>query len=303
MAVFHSISAFCNAGFSTLPDGLNTEIVKYNWNFLFIISLLVILGSIGFPIVNNIRYGLYHVLRNVFMKIGYHHSYKHQANLFTLNTKIAIWMTIILLTSGTVFFYFTEQDGILRDLSMQGKITTSLFMSMTPRSGGFNCYPMAGMTQFGVLMTMFLMWVGGGPLSTGGGIKTTTFGLTMMSIWSIMRGREYVDIYRRRINPVSILRASALVFISMLLTAIGVMLMTFFDPHLPFRNICYEVLSAISTCGLSMDTTPLLSDGSKLVVIAFMYFGRVGLLIILESLVKNDNAKDYRYPTDYVAVG
>lgn len=302
-AVFHSVSAFCNAGFSTLPDGLNTPLVKYNWGFLFVISLLVILGSIGFPIVNNLRYGLFHVLQNLFMKIGFKRPYKHKANLFTLNTKIAVWMTLALLASGTIFFYITEYNGILKDLSWQGKITTSFFMSMTPRSGGFNCYPMAAMTQFGVLMTMFLMWVGGGPLSTGGGIKTTTFGLTVMSIWSIMRGRDYVDIYHSRINPVSILRASALVFISMLLTALGTLLITFFDPHLPFRNIVYEVLSAISTCGLSMDTTPLLSTGSKLVIIMFMYFGRVGLLIILESLVKNSNAKDYRYPTDYVAVG
>lgn len=302
-AVFHAISAFCNAGFSTLPDGLTTDWIRYNWNFMFALSILVILGSIGFPIVNNLRYGIMVLIQNLFRRFGLHQRVIHRANIFTLNTKIAVWMTLLLLSVGTISFYINEYNGILKDLTFQGKLTTAFFMSMTPRSGGFNCYPMGAMTQFSVLATMILMWIGGGPLSTGGGVKTTTFGLALMSIWSIMRGRDYVDIYHRRISHASILRASALIFISVVLTGVGTMLIQWFDPHIPFRNIVFEVLSAISTCGLSMDTTPLLSDPSRIVLILFMFFGRVGLLVILESLVNNSNDRDYRYPTDYVAVG
>ena len=301
-AVFHSVSAFCNAGFSTLPDGLMAPFLIHNNNFLFAISILVILGSIGFPIVNNVRYGLTILFRNIFSRVD-SRPVKHQANLFSLNTRIAVWMTILLLSSSTLLFFLTEYNGILADLPWNGKLTTAFFMAMTPRSGGFNCYPMGGLTQIAVILTMILMWIGGGPLSTGGGVKTTTFGLSVMSIWNIMRGRRYVEMYHRRIAPVSIFRASALVFISVVLTAFSVLLITWFDPQLPFRNVVFEVLSGISTCGLSMDTTPLLSDPSKLVIIAMMFCGRVGLLIILESLVPNDNDHDYQYPTDYVAVG
>lgn len=301
-AVFHSISAFCNAGFSTLPDGLMTPFLVDNYNFLFAISILVILGSIGFPIINNLRYGLFFIGRNLFHKIDFR-PIRHKANIFTLNTKIAVWITLILLMASTIFFYIVEYNGILAGLPWNGKLTKAFFLAMTPRSGGFNCYPMSSMIQPSVLLTLILMWIGGGPLSTGGGIKTTTFGLSIMSIWNIMRGRNYVEISHRRIAPASIFRASALVFISIILTALAVLLMTWFDPQLPFVNIVFEALSGISTCGLSLDTTPLLSDPSKIVLIILMFCGRVGLLIILESLVPNDNDRDYIYPTDYVAVG
>ncbi|MEG1617537.1 MAG: potassium transporter TrkG [Bacteroidales bacterium] len=302
-AVFHSVSAFCNAGFSTLPEGLATPWINHNWAFLFAISVIVIIGSIGFPIVNNIRYGLTHMIYNLFTRFGLKRPVIHRASLFTINTKIAVWMTIILLSTGTLFFYFSEYNGILKDLSYTGKWTTAFFMAMTPRSGGFNCYPMLAMTQLSVLFTMGLMWIGGGPLSTGGGIKTTTFGLAILNIWCIMRGQTNVDMYNRRIDQSSLIRAGALIFISIVLTFIGTFLISWFDPEISLRNIIFDVLSAISTCGLSMDTTPLLSDPSRIVLIVFMFCGRVGLLIILESLVKNSDAKDYRYPTDYVAVG
>lgn len=300
-AIFHSVSAFCNAGFSTLPDGLMTPLVVDNYSFLFAISILVILGSIGFPILNNLRNGLVFMCNNLFRKIDFR-PIRHKANIFTLNTRIAVWMTVILLFFSTIIFYIIEYDGILAGLSWNGKLTKAFFLAMTPRSGGFNCYPMGAMVQLSILLTMILMWIGGGPLSTGGGIKTTTFGLSVISIWNIMRGRDYVEIYNRRIAPVCILRTAALVFISIVLTVLSILLITWFDPHLPFQNIVFEVLSGISTCGLSMDTTPLLSDASKIVLISLMFCGRVGLLIILESLIANDNAHDYEYPTDYVAV-
>ncbi|MDO5570530.1 MAG: potassium transporter TrkG [Bacteroidales bacterium] len=302
-AIFHSISAFCNAGFSTMPDGLNTPFIKYNWDFLFAISIIVMLGSIGFPILNNIRFGLYYILQNIFKKFGLRKKYIHRANLFTLNTKIAVWMTIILVFGGMAIFYFLESSSMFKTLDVKGKLTTLLFLATTPRSGGFNCYSMSSMAPLSVLLTMFLMWIGGGPLSTGGGIKTTTFGLSMISIWNIMRGRDKVIIGDRTIEPSSILRASALIFISMLLTSIGTFIVAYFDPQINFRDIVFEVLSAISTCGLSMDVTPQLSDPSRIVLIVLMFCGRVGLLVILDSLVRNSNENDFTYPKAYIAVG
>ena len=302
-AIFHSISAFCNAGFTTYPDGLNTPYLQQNNTFLLAISIIVIIGSIGFPVINNLRYGAFLFGKRISKQFGFKSHYIHQVNIFSINTKMAVFMTVLLLVIGSVFFFFSERDGLMAGKTLSDKLTLSFFMSMTPRSGGFNCYNMGEMTQIVVLFSIMLMWIGGGPLSTGGGIKTTTFGLSVMSIWSIMRGRDYVEVFHRRINSASILRASALVFISVVLSAISIILISIFDPQIPLRNVLFEVLSAISTCGLSMDTTPLLSDSSLYVLMILMFCGRVGLLAILESLVRNEVAKDYQYPTDYVAVG
>ncbi|WP_202915981.1 potassium transporter TrkG [Pontibacter pamirensis] len=186
-SVFHAISAFCNAGFSTMTAGLNDVGFRYNYDFQLVIICLIILGGIGFPILFNLYGYLMEVSRNRFRQVNFDEKYVHTSRIVTVNTKIVLITTAVLLVAGTIIYFITEYNSTLADHTGYGKFVTSLFGSVTPRTAGFNTVDMTQLTLPLVLVYLLLMWIGASPGSTGGGIKTTTFALAVMNTVSIAR--------------------------------------------------------------------------------------------------------------------
>ena len=302
-AVFHSISAFCNAGFSTVSGGLFNETLQANYQLHVIIALLIVIGGLGFPIIFNLGRWLLHIVRNLFRRLfGKEKRYLHIPHLLTSNTWIVLTVTSVLLIGGTVVFYVTEYNNLLANLSSSGKIITAFFMSVTPRTAGFNTFDMGNMHPMTILWMIVLMWIGASPMSTGGGVKTTTIGIAFLNVWHTLRGRNHIELRKRRISETTVNRAFIIIFVSLVVLAIGVGCLAWFEPNTSLQALLFEAVSAFSTVGLSINLTPLLSDESHVVLIVLMFVGRVGLISILSCLVKPKQHLNYQYPSESIPI-
>ncbi|MDD2799665.1 MAG: potassium transporter TrkG [Bacteroidales bacterium] len=302
-SVFHAVSSFCNAGFSTLSGNMNDPLVRDNYSLHFIIAILIVVGGIGFPVLANFGYYFRHVVDNVFHRIVNKRSYKHIPKIIAINSRLAIYTTLGLLLVGTLFFFVSEYDNVMQGKTLAERLVTSFFMSVTPRTAGFNTVDMSLLMNPTVLFTILLMWIGASPISTGGGIKTTTFSIAIMSLYSTLRGRDHVEIYRREIARDTVQRAFAMIMASLFTLFIGISLVSYFEPQATLKQVVFECVSAISTTGLSLDFTATISSNSKIVLILLMYLGRVGLLTIFSLMVKKIATSDYNYPKTSVLIG
>lgn len=302
-AVFHSISAFCNAGFSTFTDNLFDVRVRSNYSLHTYIGLLIILGGIGFPILFNYYQLIKHYFRNKIKQLlGTQHRYHHLPKIINLHTKLVVYTTLILLVVGTVFFGLFEYGNTLKGLPWYGVLAESFFGSVTPRTAGFNSVNMTQIMPATILLTMFLMWVGASPVSTGGGIKTTTFAVAVLNVINIVKGKERLEIAGRELTNTTLLRAFAAVLLSIFIIGMSTSLIKLFEPKIDMMTIAFECISALSTVGLSLGITAALDDGSKLVLISTMFVGRVGALTFLSGLVKHTSELNYRYPKSSIFV-
>lgn len=302
-AIFHSISAFCNAGFSFFGDNLYDARVRYNYSLHTYMSLLIIFGGIGYPILFNYMQLVKHVVRNKVRQLfGLQHRYHHLPKIINLHTKLVVYTTLILLVVGTVFFAIFEYNNTLKGLPWYGVLAESFLGSVTPRTAGFNSVNMGQILPQTVLLTMFLMWVGASPVSTGGGIKTTTFAIAVLNVWNTMRGRERLEIGGREITNSTLLRAFSAILLSVFMIGISSSLIKLFEPKIDMMAIVFECISALSTVGLSLNITPTLDDGSKIVLISTMFIGRVGALTFLSGFVKHSTELNYRYPKTSIFV-
>jgi len=303
-ALFHSVSAFCNAGFSILSDGLYDSRFRFNYGLQWMVILLVIFGGLGFNILNN----LYE-----YLKISIKNSiYTWERNLeavivrpriISLNSRIVIQTTLILLAVGVVFFLVSEfrQSLSLHD-SWWGKLTTAMFCSTTPRTAGFNTIDMRSLSVPGVMATMLLMWIGASPASTGGGIKTSTFALAVMNVWAVVRGRPYIEMGHREVPTESVQRAFAIIALSFAALSLGIFALSWMEPDKDLVDLSFECISAYSTSGLSLGITSSLGTGSKWVLIALMFSGRVGTLNLLAGMLQQLHRANYRYPQELVLI-
>ena len=191
--------------------------------------------------------------------LGGRKDYKYIRHILSSNFIILISITLVLVLGGTLVFLITGHDNILYGQPWYGKLSTALFMSSTPRTAGFNSFDMMSMLPTSCLWLILLMWIGASPMSTGGGIKTTTFGIAILTIWNTLRGRDHIEVSRRRLAASTINRAFIIIFVSVMLIVTGTLLITTFDPYFETRRIIFEVVSALSTVGLSMNLTPHLS--------------------------------------------
>ncbi|MDR6299689.1 TrkH family potassium uptake protein [Mesonia maritima] len=298
-AVFHAISAYCNAGFSTSSTGLYAEGLRFNYYMQWVVMILIIFGGLGYTIASNfIQYA-----KQFFLNIFNLHKKKFLSRMITLNTKIVIYTTIILITAGTVFFLFSEQEtNLVEHSTVFGKFTTAMFSSVTTRTAGFNTADMNNFTLPGILFMMFLMWIGASPASTGGGIKTTTFALATLNVFSIARDKPNIEIGTRRVAKEAVQRAFAIISISLASISTGILLLIIFNPNLALVDIAFEVFSAYSTVGLSLGITPELSEASKYVVVFLMFFGRIGLINLMIGILKSVNTKEYTYPKENILI-
>ncbi len=302
-SIFHSISGFCNAGFSTLSGNLYDPMVSTNYLLHTLIAVLIIFGGLGFPILLNFYRLVGHFFHNEWLRlIGEQKRYIH-TKIIHINTRIAMYTTLILLAVGFVLFFLLEYNNTLRDLSWSGKLATAFFGGVTPRTAGFNTINLTSMMPATVMLTAVLMWIGASPMSTGGGIKTTTFAIACMNIVNIARGRTKMEIGRREISRMTIQRAFAVIFLSILWLVISVFCIAIAEPDVNLTAVFFECVSALGTVGLTLNLTPDLGVFSKSVLITTMFVGRVGLLTILSGLIKRHSEKRYSYPQESVMVG
>lgn len=300
-SLFHSVSAFCNAGFSTLSENLYSPVVRNLYGFQSWIAILIILGGIGFPIVFNYGRLLNHKIRNVFYRLtGSSRRMPSHVRIVSTTTRIVIAFTLILLVAGTVLFLIFENHNTLKGLTPGCKIATSFFAAVTPRTAGFNNLPSVSFLPQTIFLTLILMWIGASPMSTGGGIKTTTLAVALKSMYSVVRGKNQVEIAKRQLTPENINRAAAIILLSILWIGMTTTLLAITDPQGTVKQILFEVTSALSTVGLSLDFTYTLSDAGKVIISLTMFVGRVGLITLLSGIFHQQPARTYTYANDTV---
>lgn len=298
-AIFHAVSAFCNAGFSTLEHSLQQGAFEFNYGLQIIIALTFILGGLGFPIVENITSYFKYKTQRAF---SFTKSMNHRPWVLNLNSRIALITSAVLTAGGFIAFYFLEFNNTLVRHSGSGKLITAFFGAVTPRTAGFNTVDTASLLFPTTLLLFFLMWVGASPKSTGGGIKTTTLAIAVLNILSLVKGSSRIEIFKREIVEVTIKRAFAMISLSIIVISIGIVLISSQEPEIEMLNIAFECISAYSTVGLSMGITEGLSSVSKLVLIFLMFIGRVSALTVLFAIFRKKVVRNYRYPKEEITI-
>lgn len=303
-SVFHSISAFCNAGFSTLPGNLGNPGLMSGHNPFFIyISLLIIFGGIGFPILVNIKHIIFYELKRVWAFIRTH-EWKggflyHKLNL---NTRIVFVATFVLLLAGTFFFLFFEWNNTFKEMPVADKITQAFFNSASTRTAGFTSVDLTHLTLQSILIYILLMWIGGSAQSTAGGIKVNTIAVVVMNLKAILRGAEKVEVLGRTLSVDSIRRANTTALMSLGVLFLFIFILTLTEPDIPLLSLVFECFSAMGTVGSSLNTSPYLGSAGKLLVSLLMFLGRVGIITLLLGIIKPKNNTKYQYPSEDIII-
>lgn len=303
-SAFHAVSAFCNAGFSTLSGNLGNPLVMTNHNFLYVsVSLLIILGGIGFPILVNFKdIVLYHLRRFWRFMHTFRLDRHRMQHLYNLNTKIVLIVTFLLLLLGTLSIAYFEWNASFAGMSVADKWTQAFFNATCPRTAGFSSVDLTSLTVQTLLIYLLLMWIGGAAQSTAGGIKVNTFAVVVLNLVAVVRGSGRVSVFGRELSYDSIRRSNATVVLSLLVLFVFVFILSIWEPEMSILTLTFECVSALSTVGSSLNATPLLCDNSKLLVSLLMFIGRVGLITLMLGIVKQQKNKKYRYPSDNIII-
>ncbi|MEK7242142.1 MAG: potassium transporter TrkG, partial [Planctomycetota bacterium] len=288
-AAFHAVSAFCNAGFSTFND--NLQAFRGSVLITVTITSLVILGGLGLPII----YNLWQVFLSLFREEG-------AAKRVSLHTKLSLITSGVLLGLGFGLFYLFERVHSLKDLPWQEQALASYFHSVVPRTAGFSTVDVATVSGPGLMLLMFLMFIGGSPGSTAGGIKTTTLAVLMTALGAFCRGKEEVECFGRTIAREVIAKSVVVAVWGALVVLLAALILLSIEPF-SFEDTVFEVFSAFDTVGLSRGITPHLSLAGKLVIMTTMFIGRIGPLTLALMVGKEAAAPGIRYPEEHVAVG
>lgn len=299
--VFHSVSAFCNAGFSTLSGNLADPKIQALSSIQWVVSALIIFGGIGFPIFSNFLSIVAYKMKNFFRWI-YGIRPLVRVHLWSLNTYIVVRTTLILLAVGWGGFLALEWNASLAGFSFAEKLSQGFLMAVTPRTAGFSGVSLSTMMPASVLLTIALMWIGGAPQSTAGGIKVTTFYVAIKNIFFAASSRDTLEVHHRTIPSSSVARAFSVIALSLFIIAMTVAMLSILEPHVELSRLVFEVVSAISTVGLSLDLTPHLGDMSKYILILLMFMGRVGLISIFVLFIRRTRHKPYSYPNENILI-
>jgi Trk-type K+ transport system membrane component len=284
------VSAFCNAGFALIPEGLTHPLLRLNLGVLGTIMALVIIGGIGFPVLTNIA----RVLRPRRSRDTFRHR-------MSLQSKVVLLTSTILLLAGTGAFYVLGVGPEWSGIGTEERWWTAAFHSVSSRTAGFNTVDISSLSLPGIFVLIILMWIGGSPGSTAGGVKTTSIALAILNIRAIVTGANRVEAFRTTIAGDSIVRAFSTILLSFAI--ISMLLLTILlQESVEFEAALFEVVSAVSTVGLSTGITPLLSDGGKLTIIAGMFMGRIGVLSFVIAMTGRSRRRFGEYPTESVLV-
>jgi len=288
-SVFHAVSAFCNAGFDLMGNFKSVTAYANNSVVILTISALIAIGGLGFY---------------VWVEI---YNYKGNKRL-SLHSRVVIYTTLILIVGGALLMFLFEMNnpGTMQGMSMKGKVLSSIFASVSPRTAGFNSIPLDKMTTAGNFLTIILMFIGGSPGSTAGGIKTATAVVLFMTIVSVVKGREDTEIFQKRINKDVVYKALVIIVLGLgIVVGVTMILSITESPKIPFEYFLYEATSAFATVGLTLGLTTKLTFAGKVIIALTMYAGRVGPLTIILALAKNKNSKSgtVKYPEDKILIG
>lgn len=285
-SIFHSISAFCNAGIDLM--GSFSSLTGYSSNSVVILTTgaLIVIGGLGFTVWSEI------------------YNYKGLKKL-TLHSRVVILVTTILIIGGAVLMFLFEfnNPGTMKSMGLKDKLINSLFAAITPRTAGFNSISTSDMTMAGRFLTTVLMFIGGSPGSTAGGLKTSTLGILILTIVSTIKGREDTEIFGKRLSKDTVYRAFSLFSIAIGLVLTVTMILSITEQGVPFEYLLYETTSAFGTVGLTLGLTPKLGAIGKLIIILTMYCGRVGPLTVAIALTNRKSKSGYKYPEDKILVG
>lgn len=300
-AIFHAVSAFCNAGISTLSGSMYDPLVAHRYVLHIWITLLIVFGGLGFPIVLNYLKLLQHLLVNTFkIVIKQQKHYIHTPRIININTYIVVIGTLILLAGGTFFYYLLEMDHTLAGLPFKGQLAHAFLGAATPRTAGFCIADMEALTTGTLILTLILMIIGAAPMSTGGGLKITTVCVALLIAHNVARGKENVEIRKREISPETIRRTFATIVFYFCWLGLAVWVLSVTEKGISVFTLIFEVVSALSTVGLSLNFSPLLSVPGKLVIIFTMLVGRIGILAFFISFYKAYKKKHYTYPQENI---
>lgn len=302
---FHAVSSFCNAGFSLLGNNLYDPLLRYNYFIHLIIAFLLVFGGLGYAIHFNIADFIKYKVDKIKRTFNKENDYSDYPRVrLTLNAKIVIYTTLILILIGWFSFLLLEwnRPALQEHTSIFGKLVVSFFASVTPRTAGFNTVDLAGLSTSFLFLTIMLMWVGASPASTGGGIKTSTFAVAVLNIFHSLTGREKIQVAHREIEQQSVNRAFAIISLSLIIIGFAIMLLNIFEPEMNFLSLVFEVFSAYSTVGLSLGVTPTFSNEGKLLLIAVMFIGRVGIFSVLSGLLAFKEPPQYHFPEDSILI-
>jgi len=298
---FHAISGFCNAGFTIIKDGVMNDAYRFNYNFQIAVSSMFILGGFGFGTIFNFYTWLKEKANSIICRLIQKKNYRHKPQVFSFNSRFIVLCNTIFIVLASVSFFMLEQNhSLISDKSTIGQWITSIFMANSARSAGFNSVDLNFVNIPTLIMFVTLMWVGVSPGSTGGGIKVTTIAIALMNIVSLAKGKESIEIYKRKIASESVNKAFAIILLSVLTITLSFILLNFSDPNQEMMSLLFEAVSAYTTCGLSLGITSSLSATSKVILMFTMFVGRVGMLTLLVAFIKNTRNKSYIYPTEKV---
>lgn len=305
-ATFHAISGFCNAGFSTIHDGFSSPLLLgHNIPIYWVMSLLIISGAVGFPILVNMRDAVKEKLRRAVALVRRPSADTGDArpvHLFNMNTKIVIVTFGLLFLVSAVMFFILEYHNTLQGMSLWEKITQSVFNAATPRSAGFVSVDPARFLPTTLIMVMLLMWIGGASQSTAGGIKVNTLAAIWLNLRAIVTGSDKVTAFSRSIAIGSIRRANAVVALSILSYFVLSFTVLALEPALPVRDVMFECLSALFTVGSSLGITASLGTASKVMLCVAMFVGRVGLISLVTGLVRHEHLQSVQFPSDNIII-
>lgn len=296
-AIFNSVSAFCNAGMDILGDNSLTDYVA-NPLVNFTTMALIILGGIGFPVWWDVITKLKKSMTDKF-------NLKSFARSLRLHTKIAVGTTVILITLGTVAFFIMEyhNKGTIGNLNFGQKIMASMFQSVTTRTAGFLTIPQENLSSDSAFIAIVLMFIGGSPSGTAGGVKTVTIAMIFLAAYSIIKGKQDVELCRRRIADFYIKKALAVILVSASVLFVSTILLSVVEGG-DFIDILFETTSALATVGLSRNLTPSLSTLGKFIIIVTMYLGRIGpMSMALAFKFKGVKENSRHLPGENISVG
>ena len=294
LSIFHSISAFCNAGFSVFSDSF----VSYrgNWTLNLVVCFLIVAGGIGFLVLFELK-----------QKLSFQHS---ALSRLSLHSKLVLSSTAVLILTGTILILGMEWKNTLEALSIPDRFMGALFQSITARTAGFNTVPIGNMANETLFFIMLLMFIGASPGSCGGGVKTTSFATLIMLGVSRFRGQDRPQLFKRSISAVSIGKAVSVIMLSAMVICVGIMLLLMTElgdvghpeSRGKFLELLFEVVSAFGTVGLSTGITAGLSVIGKVILSGIMFVGRLGPLVVGVALSR-DTVSRYYYAEENIMVG
>ncbi len=280
-SIFHSVSAFNNAGFDLFGNSLEDYFNSLYINF--ILSFLFIFGGLGFIVILEL--------------------FSRNISKLSLHSKFVLTITVVLIIVGTISLFILESDNplTLGKLSLKNKLLAAFFQAVTPRTAGFNTIKISYFKDVSLFILIILMFIGASPASTGGGIKTTTIGTLLMLVYNVSLGKEDIELYNRRLSQKIIYKALTVVVISIFVISMVTIVLTITE-NFSFIQILFEVFSAFATVGLSTGITPKLSSLGKIFIIITMFIGRVGPFTIAIA-VANRRHENIRFPEEDILIG